>query len=178
MLPEYAELHCLTNFSFLRGASHPEELVERAHSLGYRALAITDECSVAGVVRAHLAAKEYKLPLIIGSEFVLVDGVKIVLLATNRESYGNLTQLITRGRRNAEKGRYRLTRDDVAEHAPGLLALWVPQLVRGDDDANAVRDGEWVASTFAHRSWLAAGLFARAQDARLVMRFEALAAAT
>ena len=178
MLPDYAELHCLTNFSFLRGASHPEELVERAHSLGYRALAITDECSVAGVVRAHLAAKEYKLPLIIGSEFVLVDGVKIIVLATHRESYGNLTQLITRGRRNAEKGSYRLSREEVAEHAPGLLALWVPQLVRGDDDSKAMREGEWVASTFAQRSWLAAGLFARAQDARLVMRFEALAGAT
>ena len=100
MLPDYAELHCLTNFSFLRGASHPEELVERAHGLGYRALAITDECSVAGVVRAHLAAKEYELPLVIGSEFTLTDGLKLVLLATDRESYGNLTQLITRGRRN------------------------------------------------------------------------------
>ena len=70
-LPHYAELHCRTNFSFLSGASHPEELVERAHDLGYRALAITDECSLAGVVRAHIEAKERKLHLIIGSEFQL-----------------------------------------------------------------------------------------------------------
>ena len=126
MLPPYAELHCLSNFSFLRGASHPDELVHRAQALGYAALAITDECSLSGVVRAHLAAKEACLPLVIGSEVTLVDGVKIVLLVTDRASYGNLSQLITRGRRNAAKGSYALCRDDVAAFADGLLALWVP----------------------------------------------------
>ena len=90
MLPAYAELHCLSNFSFLRGASHPEELVERAQALGYAALAITDECSFSGIVRAHLAAKDAGLPLVIGSEVTLADGVKLVLLATDRASYGNL----------------------------------------------------------------------------------------
>ena len=115
MLPAYAELHCLSNFSFLRGASHPEELAERAQALGYAALAITDECSVSGAVRAHLAAKEAGLPLVIGSEFTLGDEVKLVLLATDRASYGNLTQLITRGRRQAKKGAYALSRDDVAD---------------------------------------------------------------
>ena len=70
---EYAELHCLSNFSFLRGASHPEELVERAARLGYRAIALTDECSLAGVVRAHVAAKAHNIKLIIGSEFYLND---------------------------------------------------------------------------------------------------------
>ena len=76
MLPAYAELHCLSNFSFLRGASHPEELVERAQALGYAALALTDECSLAGVVRAHLAAKDAGLPLVVGSEFTLADGAE------------------------------------------------------------------------------------------------------
>ena len=71
---EYAELHCLSNFTFLRGASHPEELVKRAQELGYRALALTDECSLAGVVRAHVAAQEHHLSLIIGSEFSLANG--------------------------------------------------------------------------------------------------------
>ena len=80
----YAELHCLTNFSFQRGASHPEELVARAKELGYSALAITDECSLAGVVRAHIEAKSCELPLIIGSEFRLDDGLRFVLLATDR----------------------------------------------------------------------------------------------
>jgi error-prone DNA polymerase len=126
MLPAYAELHCLTNFSFLRGASHPEELVERAKASGYSALAITDECSFSGLVRAHVAAKSAALPLVIGTEVTLADGVKLVLLATDRRSYGNLSQLITRGRRSALKGSYALGRDDVAAFAEGLLALWVP----------------------------------------------------
>ena len=104
MLPAYAELHCLTNFSFLRGASQPEELVVRAAALGYAALAVTDECSVAGAVRAHIAAKEQALKLLIGTELRLEDGPKLVLLATNRAGYGNLAELITRGRRSAEKG--------------------------------------------------------------------------
>ena len=86
-LPDYAELHCLSNFSFLRGASHPQELVERAHALGYRALALTDECSLAGAVRAHQAAKECGLQLILGTE-VMVEKTKLVLLATDRRSYG------------------------------------------------------------------------------------------
>ena len=85
-LPGYAELHCVSNFSFLRGASHPEELVARAAALGYAALALTDECSLAGVVRAHAAAREAGLPLIVGSEFRLADGLRFVALATSRNS--------------------------------------------------------------------------------------------
>ena len=92
----YAELHCLTNFSFLRGASHPEELVARAVELGYAALAVTDECSVAGVVRAHLAAREHKLKLIVGSELRLADGLRCVLLAGDRAGYGQVVPLLPR----------------------------------------------------------------------------------
>ena len=77
----YVELHCLTCYSFLRGASHPQELVERAAALGYGGLAITDECSLAGAVKAHVAAREYGLPLIVGSEFRLVEGVRLVAQA-------------------------------------------------------------------------------------------------
>jgi error-prone DNA polymerase len=126
MLPDYAELHCLSNFSFLRGASHPEELVEQAKRAGYAAIAVTDECSMSGIVRAHLAAKDAGLHLVVGSEFTLDDGTRLVLLAPDRAAYGDLCQLITRGRRNADKGRYRLSRADVAAFAAGLLALWVP----------------------------------------------------
>src|SRR5690606_15639501 len=113
MAPSYAELHCVSNFSFLRGASHPEELVETAHALGYTALALTDECSLAGIVRAHIAAKEKGLELIVGTELELAPDsparaaaevpTRLVLLATDRESYGNLSALITRGRRQAVK---------------------------------------------------------------------------
>ena len=98
-LPGYAELHCLSNFTFLRGASHPEELVERAHALGYSALAITDECSLAGVVRAHVAAKACGLDLIIGTEICIDSRLRLILMATNRESYGHIAMLISRGRR-------------------------------------------------------------------------------
>jgi len=101
---EYAELHCISSFSFLRGASHPQELVARAHALAYRALALTDECSVSGVVRAHEQARELGMQLIIGSELQLQDGPRLVLLATDRTDYAALCQLITRARRRAPKG--------------------------------------------------------------------------
>ena len=119
--PDYAELHCVSNFSFLRGASHAEELVAQARELGYAALAITDECSLAGVVRAHAAAKKHQgiklLPfkLLIGAEFRLECGLRFVVLARNRAGYSRLSRLITRGRRRAEKGSYSLCRADVAE---------------------------------------------------------------
>ncbi|MBV8307223.1 MAG: PHP domain-containing protein, partial [Gammaproteobacteria bacterium] len=125
--PSYAELHCLTNFTFLRGASHPHELVEQADALGYSALAITDECSVAGVVRAHLAAKRRQLKLIVGAEFRLDCGLKFVALAIDRHGYGQLCRLITRGRRAAVKGRYTLTREDLRELGPEqCFILWIP----------------------------------------------------
>src|SRR5271163_2995144 len=118
----YVELHCKTNFCFLEGASHPDELVQRAAELRLRALAITDLNSVAGVVRAHVAAKEVGLKLLVGAEITPLDAPPVVLLATNRAAYGRLAQLITRGRRQAEKGTCRLTFADVAEFSDGLLA--------------------------------------------------------
>ncbi|MFL6713300.1 MAG: PHP domain-containing protein, partial [Sulfurifustis sp.] len=147
-LPAYAELHAISNFSFLRGASHPEELVDRAHALGLSALALTDECSVAGCVRAHLQAQGRGLKLIIGSEFALADGPRIVLLAPDRAAYGNLSELITRGRRNAKKGAYHLTRADVAEFGGRCLALWLPDET---PDTGALN---WLRAMFAGRVWI------------------------
>ena len=120
--PGYAELHCKTNYSFLEGASHPDELVVRAAELGYAALAITDRNSLAGVVRAHAVARQVGLKLLIGAEITPDDASPVVLLATDRAAYGRLSRLITRGRRSAPKGECRLTFDDVAEYAAGLLA--------------------------------------------------------
>src|ERR1035437_4018680 len=157
-LPAYAELHCLSNFSFLRGASHPEELVARAHQLGYGALALTDECSFAGVVRAHGAAKECGLPLILGSEMRLADGPELVLLATGREGYGNLSELITRGRRRGVKGRYILEAKDLDQGLPGCLALLVPGA------APDLAQARWVAERFPERAWIAAELLCGAND--------------
>ncbi len=118
----YAELHCKTNFSFLQGASHPEELVQRAAEAGYTALAITDVASLAGVVRAHAAARQTGLPLVIGAEIEPRDAPPVVLWVTDRAAYGRLCRLITRGRRRAPKGQCELSWEDVAEHAEGMLA--------------------------------------------------------
>ncbi|HVO88308.1 MAG TPA: error-prone DNA polymerase [Casimicrobiaceae bacterium] len=177
LLPAYAELHCLSNFSFLRGASHPEELVERAHAQGYAALALTDECSVAGAVRAHLAARELGVRLVMGSEFTLVDGTKLVLLAPSRCTYGDLCQLITRGRRNAKKGQYTLTREDVATLASRCLALWVPALDLRTSDL-PLSDAHWFAGVFPGRAWIAVELFTAAGDAARLARLQALAVAS
>ena len=128
----YAELHVLSNFSFLRGASHAGELIERAVALGYQALAITDECSMAGVVRAHVRARETGLSLIVGSEFTLACGMKLVALAATRQGYAQICRLITCGRRAARKGSYRLTRQDLVEciaaptAQPDCLLIWLP----------------------------------------------------
>jgi error-prone DNA polymerase len=166
-LPDYAELHCLSNFSFLRGASHPEELVERAKGLGYRALALTDECSFAGAVRAHLAAKQAGLPLVLGTEVTLEDGMKIVLLATDRGSYGALCSLITTGRRRGRKGAYVLSRADVAALSQrGVLVLWVP----GDDPSPA----RWLAQHFAGSAWIAVELHCGPNDRARLAQLQAL----
>jgi len=117
----YAELHCRTNYSFLEGASHADELAARARELGYAALAVTDRNSLAGVVRAHVAAKEAGLKLLVGAEIVPEDGPAMVLLAVDRAGYGRLSRLITTGRRRAEKGVCRIFTADVAEAAEGLI---------------------------------------------------------
>ena len=121
----YAELHCLSNFSFQRGASTAQELFARARLHGYRALAITDECSMAGIVRAHEAANEAGIQLIVGSEMRLACGLKLVLLATDHSGYTAICQLITHARRAADKGEYRLERADFPPVVEGVVALWV-----------------------------------------------------
>ena len=128
----FAELHVISNYSFLRGASHPEELVGRAAELGYTAIAITDECSCAGLVKAHMAAKECGIQLIIGSEFALSadddagECLRLVLLAPDRNAYGQLAGLITRLRRRSPKGEYRLHLTDLDWGVSDCFALWVP----------------------------------------------------
>jgi len=169
VIPGYAELHCLTNYSFLRGASDPEELVHRASELGYRALAITDECSVAGVVRAHVAARDVKLKLIIGSEFTLVDDLKMVLLATNIRGYERMCELITLARRAAQKGEYKLTRSDVPRAPEGLQAIWIPGATLEETEA------EWVATHFPGNAWAAIELHRGADDAARIESIEAIA---
>ena len=163
--PGYAELHCLSNFSFLRGASHPDELVERAHALGYAALAITDECSVAGAVRAHLAAKQRGLKLIVGSEFALPQAT-LILLATDRAGYGNLAELITGCRGRAQKGRYAFSLDDLAGGVPGCLALLAPREDAGGEMPQAGKVPQALAEIFPGRLWMLLELHAGPDDRR------------
>ena len=168
-LPGYAELHAISNFSFLRGASHPEELVLRAAQLGYAAIAITDECSLAGVVRAHTAARECDLALIIGSEFTLEDHLRLVLLATDRAAYGRLARLITRGRRAADKGSYRLTMADLETDLEGCLALWLPR-DDGVEFGPGLARARWIAERFPSRAWLAVERLCGRDDAMHLAR--------
>jgi error-prone DNA polymerase len=186
-LPDYAELWCLSNFSFLRGASHPEELVERAAQLGYRALALTDECSLAGIVRAHVAAKAQGLKLLVGAQFrVLPDGAQaedpggctLVVLARNLHGYGNLCQFITRLRRAGGKGTY----------APLHLAALDPQALadclllaapsRQAELAHMEQLARRLAGRFPGRCWLLANLLRQVDDALHLERLREAAART
>jgi error-prone DNA polymerase len=174
-LPGYAELLCRSNFSFLSGASHPEELVERAQALGYAALAITDECSVAGVVRAHAAAREVGLRLIVGAEMRLQDaGPRLVLLAMSRRGYGNLSHWITVARRRAEKGSYLASMADVEGKVPtapmlaGLpdcFALLIP--APGQPFEALFAHALWLKTWFGDRAALGVPLLHRAGDAEV-----------
>lgn len=148
---DYAELHCISNFTFLRGASHPEEMVRQAAEHAYAGLALTDECSVAGVVRAHVAAKELPLKLVIGSELNFPGGLQLVVLATSRESYGALCAYISFARCLAVKGEYCANLEEFAERLreSGCLVLWV--LGQESD----LRIGRWLAERFDGHLWLA-----------------------
>ncbi|WP_313339608.1 error-prone DNA polymerase [Stutzerimonas nitrititolerans] len=173
MSGEYAELHCLSNFSFQRGASSAKELFERARAHGYRKLAITDECTLAGIVRAWQAAKESELPLIVGSEMRIHDGPKVVLLVENLEGYQRLCKLITQARRRTKKGEYRLLREDFTAPMTGLLALWV-----ADEAAERSREreeGGWLRECFAQRLWLAVELHRGPNDAQRLEYLQKLA---
>ncbi len=174
-LPGYAELQCASNFSFLCGASHPEQLVARAAELGYAALAITDECSVAGVVRAHEEAKRQKLPLIVGSQFRVHDergdSLWLVALATDRDGYGNLCELITLARNRTDKGSYLLRRSDFdapppalahLRGLPGCIVLLAPDY--GIEAAKLHAQLEWMRASFGERARVALTLLHRGRD--------------
>lgn len=181
MLPHYAELYCQTNFSFLHGASHAEELIARAVKLNYQALAITDECSLAGVVRAHEEALKHDFPLIIGSVFQLeasslepqLAQMRIIVLVQNRDGYGNLCELISlaRMRANVVKGSYLLTPEDLSDppqdlqHIAGLpdcLLILVPAYPLQPEIVRA--QAAWMARHFPQRAWLGLHLLTQAMD--------------
>ena len=182
-LPEYAELRCMSNFTFLKGASEADELVQRAKALGYRALAITDECSLAGIVRAHVAAKNAKLQLLVGAHFWVQPELEgegcftLVVLAQNLDGYGNLCQFITSLRRSSEKGAYRLTSRPLKRgELANCLALLCPQ--RNSTDAQLEAMGRWTLRHFTGRSWIGVDLVRRFDDELWLHRMRELSALT
>ena len=178
--PPYAELVCTSNFTFLTGASHPQELVARAAELGYSAIAITDECSLAGVVRAleeaqRCAERGQSIRLIPGSSFHLEDGSRLVLLPEDHAGYTELCTLVTRGRRQAPKGEYTLP-DSCFEHGlDHCLALWLP--VEGRQNGSEALTAHWLATYFPERCWLAVSLNLGANDAQRLRRLRSTAQA-
>ena len=188
----YVELHCLSNFSFLRGASHPEELVERALALGYSGLALTDECSFAGSVRAHLALRQARenhpdaasFRLIHGTEIQLADGPRLVLLAQSRRGYGNLSELVTLARRAASKAHYRIdcrTLEANAHLLDDTLALLIPgsSSATGEkvcpgilDVARTEQQALWLKALLAERVWIACALVHGPDDAQQLAQLQ------
>jgi error-prone DNA polymerase len=168
-LPDYVELRCVSNFTFLRGASAPDELVERAKELGYQGLAITDECSMAGVVRAHVAAKAAGLPLLLGSQFCVQlrddseAAFTLVVLAQNLNGYGNLCAFITKLRRSSEKGTYHLTLDHISgAELEDCVVLLCPD--RKSTDAQLEAAGLWTLNNFTGRCWIGVDQVRRLDD--------------
>ncbi len=183
VLPAYAELRCISNFTFLRGASRPEELVARAQELGYSALAITDECSLAGIVRAHVAAKQAGLSLLLGAQFCIQPRddseapFTLVVLAQNLNGYGNLCQFITKLRRASEKGSYCLSLDDISgQELQDCLVLLCPE--RQASDAQLAAMGRWTLTQFTGRCWIGVDLVRRLDDELWLHRMRALSALT
>lgn len=159
LIPDYAELRCVSNFSFLRGASQPEELVERAKQLGYHALAITDECSVAGVVRAHVAAKKHDMTLLIGSQFWIECDFpfSLTVIACNLNGYGNLCEFITKLRRSSDKGTYSLQLGNIrGDELRDCVVVASPK--RMSEPAQLRKAATWVLDQFLGRCWLGVDL--------------------
>ncbi|MCG9551993.1 error-prone DNA polymerase [Vibrio sp. Isolate31] len=150
MSQQYSELFCQSNYSFLEGASHAEELVLQADFLRYKALAVTDECSVAGIVKVHSALKQHKLSLkqIVGSMFWLNDECQLVLLCPNRKAYAELCRIITNARRRSSKGHYQLSEWDIMS-AKHCFILWLPQ--QKNEDAHW---GQWLSQHHSGRLWI------------------------
>ncbi|MFA7431756.1 MAG: PHP domain-containing protein, partial [Rhodospirillaceae bacterium] len=168
----YADLDVTTNFSFLHGASHADELVVTAAALGHSAIAVTDRNTLAGVVRAFEAARKMGLRLVVGCRLDLLDAPSLLVYPTDRAAYGRLCKLLTLGRRRAPKGECHLDRADVADHAEGLIAMVLPPDEPGDEFTHEINTFKDI---FKDRLYLAARCVLDGHDARRLDRLSALA---
>ena len=186
-IPAYAELQVTTNFSFLRGGSHPEELVMRAAELGYRAIGIADRNTLAGVVRAHSAAKRAGIKLLVGARLDLQDGPSLLCFPQDKPAYARLSGLLTLGKRRAEKGDCHIRLGDLPEYAGGQCVVVLPPLRDGasaqDPSGGAPANDDFlpvlkrIAGLFPGNAWLAASCLYRGDDARRLDRLAGLAMA-
>lgn len=160
---QYTHLQTLTNYSFLKSASHPQELVEEAKILGYHALAITDECSLAGIVKAHVAAKELNVKLLVGSYFELTNGFKLIAIAPNRHAYAELSGFISLARRRANKGEYEAHLSDLRFRLQQCLIIWLPYFNNHETDTDVIT----LITAFKQRLWIGISHTLTAAEQRL-----------
>src|SRR5690606_19908111 len=158
--PAYAELQVTSHFSFLRGASSAEELFATAAAMGIEALAVTDRNTLAGIVRAHEAAKEAGVRLIVGCRLDLVDGMSVLVYPTDRAAYSRLCRLLTLGKKRGGKGKCHLEWSDVVDYAEGLIGILVPD--RADD--TCALQLRRLREVFGARAYLALTLRRRPND--------------
>jgi len=178
-MPAYAELEVTTNFSFLEGASHPEELVERAAELGLTALAVTDRNSLAGVVRAHVTAKRLGLRFLVGARIDLEDAPSVLVWPTDKKAYGRLCSLLTEGRRRAPKGASSLRLADLLAHAEGqILAVLPPEAPADALDRGFAELLRRLSAALGDRLHLAARFLYRGDDRERIDELTRLAEAT
>jgi len=178
---QYAELLCRSNFSFLCGASHPHELIAHTSQLGYSAIAITDECSFAGVVRAHVEAKKLGVHLIIGTQCAVhtdnaLPWIRIALLAKSRIGYAAISELITQARRRSPKGEYLLKQRDLADALPGVICIALPQ--PDQDQIHYAQHIKWLNKRYMVRLWIGVSLLRQGFDKAWLAHLQTLSAIT
>lgn len=172
----YSELQVTTNFSFLRGGSHAEEIMEQAALLVYNAIAVTDRNTLAGIVRAHAAAKKKGIRFIPACRLDLIDGPSLLAYPTDKAAYSRLSSLLTKGNLRAEKGECHLYKADVYEHAEGIIFVVVPPLTLNADfdfDPDFVRELEEYSKAF-DRLYIAATFAYNGNDHKRLFRLYAL----
>ncbi len=168
----YAELCAISNFSFLRGGSHPDEMISQAAALGLSAIAIADRNSLAGIVRAHSQAKKLGVKFIPGARLVLADRFEAICLPTNRAAYGRLSRMLTLGNRRAEKGSCCLHRADVLEHGEGQIFIALPSFHWDDDFIQSMRV---LRTNFPESVYLGAARYCRAEESKRLAALERVA---
>lgn len=173
----YTELQITTNFSFLRGGSHPEEIVEHAIALGYKAIAITDRNTLAGIVRAHIAAKDKDIRIIPACRLDLLDGTSLLAYPTNKEAYARLSGLLTIGNRRTEKGKCDLEKQDVFKYAKDIKFIAIPPLTLNQDyefDANFIEQLKQYRMALGRDLYLGATRAYQAYDNKVIYRLHEL----